>query len=240
MYKPVSIWMLLCIAASALCLPTLQARDADEAAYFESSLELEDSAPGSASTAKPHAILPERTVKWIAEKGNRRAGDTWAVVTAGPYKTLEECEVELSNEIKLATDEFINEHLHSQLAAKLLNYEGPALKNKFASDMLRHEETVETASLGTAKQIHAKLTFGPNFQSEIEKSWNKIRQSYRLLQVGLVSVVVLSLLGTACGYFKAEQATGGSRSTNLQFLSATAILVIVVAGVSAARWLLWL
>ena len=93
---------------------------------------------------------------------------------------------------------------------------------------------------GRLKQIHARVSFADSFQREIEQRWNKIRQVSRLLQVGLVSVVVLSLLSTAFGYFKVEQATSGTRSANLQFTSATAILVIVVAGVSAARWLLWL
>ena len=216
---------------------TSSAREADEASYFnEPAIQAGSSSEGALPA---RAVIPEGRPAWLTNQEPRRYGDAWAIFTAGPYETAQECELALSTEIKTATDEFINEHLHSQLAARLLNFNGSELKGKLQSGMLRYEETVGV-SLGSMKQIHARVSFADSFQREIEQRWNKIRQVSRLLQVGLVSVVVLSLLSTAFGYFKVEQATSGTRSANLQFTSATAILVIVVAGVSAARWLLWL
>ena len=61
----------------------------------------------------------------------------------------------------------------------------------------------------------------------------------RLGQVGLIGAVVLSLLSTAFGFFKANTATRGQKGTTLQFAAAATILVIVVAGVSAARYMYW-
>ena len=188
---------------------------------------------------QPRAIIPPGRPTWLTNAEPRRFGDQWAMVTAGPYPTTRECEQELDSEIKKVSDEFMNEHLGSKLAAGLLNYSGADLRKKLAQEMLRYEETV-TVSVGPRKQIHALVSFTDDFQRELQTRWNKVRQTSRLMQVGLISAVVLSLLATACGYFKVEHATHGARSANLQFASAGAILVIVVAGVGAARWLQWL
>ena len=202
----------------------------DEASFFPD--------PTAVSAEATREIIPPGRPDWLLNLESRHLGDRWSIVTAGPYPTAIECERDLSNEIKKATDEFINEYLASPLAARFLNYSGEELKTRFAPDMARYAETV-SVSLGPHQQIHAKLRFTNDFCRELEHRWTSVRQSSRVMQVGLLSVVVLFVLSTVFGYFKADS-IAGNRRASLQFASAGAILVIVVAGVAAARYLVWL
>jgi hypothetical protein len=104
---------------------------------------------------------------------------------------------------------------------------------------LQYRETV-TVSLGPMQQLHAKLVFSDDFRQELQAKWKQIRQWSRLGQVGVFSVVVLALLATMSGYFHWNNSTRGTQGANLQLASAAAILVIVVVGVTLARWIHWL
>jgi hypothetical protein len=184
-------------------------------------------------------VIPPGRPRWIAEAKELKAGANWTAVVAGPCATRTECEQELSREVKKAADEYINRYLGSNVAAGLLNYDGAELRNRLVrSDALYHE-TIQV-SFGPMEQLHARVEFDESFRRELDERWRQVRGVSRLAQVGLIGAVALGLLATAFGFFRANTATRGTRSTNLQFAAAATILVIVVAGVVAARYLYWL
>jgi hypothetical protein len=159
-------------------------------------------------------------------------------VVGGPCKTQVECEKELSNAVKQAADDYINFELNSQFAAKLLNYDGAELKSRLVKPNDVYGETIQV-SFGPMEQLHAHVNFNDDFVREIHAKWKDLKTKWRLGQIGVVGAVVLSLLSTAFGFFKANTATRGQRGSSLQFAAAATILVIVVAGVTAARYMHW-
>ena len=198
-----------------------------------------DKTPVSIELGKT-VIIPPGRPDWVSQHSqfNREAGAPWAAVVAGPCKTRTECEQELSAVVKAAADEYINFHLDSSIAAKLLNYDGAALRHRLVQSSDVYGETIQV-SFGPMEQLHAHVHFTDDFTREIERRWKDLKAKWRLGQVGLIGVVVLSLLSTAFGFFKANTATRGQRGPSLQFAAAATILVIVVAGVTAARYLYW-
>lgn len=185
-------------------------------------------------------IIPPGRPEWVSADSSfhREPGARWASVVAGPCKTRAECEKELSDAVKAAADEYINFHLNSPFAAKLLNYDGDKLRRRLVARDDVYGETIQV-SFGPMEQVHAHVHFSDDFNREIQSRWKDLKAKWRLGQVGLISVVVLSLLSTAFGFFKANTATRGQRGSSLQFGAAATILVIVVAGVTAARYLYW-
>jgi hypothetical protein len=149
-----------------------------------------------------------------------------------------ECEKELSSAVKAAADEYVSFHLNSQFAAKLLGYDGAELKRRLVANDDTYGETIQV-SFGPMEQVHAHVHFTDDFRREIESKWKDLKVKWRLGQVGVVAFVLVSLLGTASGFFKANAATRGQRTSTLQFAAAATILGIVVAGVTAAKYLYW-
>jgi len=218
---------------------------ADEGSFFETAAA---AAPTSESPAKPSisvepgktVIIPPGRPEWVSADSafNREPGAEWAAVVAGPCKTRIECEKELSNAVKAAADEYVNFHLNSQFAGQLLNYDGAELKRRLVASNDTYGETIQV-SFGPMEQVHAHVHFDKSFREEIESKWKDLKVKWRLGQVGVVAFVLLGLLGTASGFFKANNATRGQRTSTLQFAAAATILAIVVAGVTAAKYLYW-
>lgn len=218
---------------------------ADEGAFFDTAAT---AAPTAESPEKRSisvepgktVIIPPGRPEWVSADNsfNREPGSQWAAVVAGPCKTRIECEKELSSAVKAAADEYVNFHLNSQFAARLLNYDGAELKRRLVSNRDIYGETIQV-SFGPMEQLHAHVHFTDDFRREIEAKWKDLKVKWRLGQVGVVAFVVLSLLGTASGFFKANTATRGQRTSTLQFAAAATILGIVVAGVTAAKYLYW-
>jgi len=237
--------MSLGMVAAALAAWSSPVWAADEGAFFETAAT---AAPTAESPEKrPLTVEPGKTViippgrpEWVSADSpfNRQPGSEWAAVVAGPCKTQIECEKELSNAVKAAADEYINFHLNSQFAAKLLNYDDAELKRRLVANRDTYGETIQV-SFGPMEQLHAHVHFTDDFRREIEAEWRDLKVKWRLGQVGVVAFVLLSLLGTASGFFKANTATRGQRTSTLQFAAAATILGIVVAGVTAARYLYW-
>jgi hypothetical protein len=123
----------------------------------------------------------------------------------------------------------------------LSNYEdfsATSLKNRLVRPNDTYAETIKV-SFGPMEQVHARVHFDGDFLKDAQAKWKDLKAKWRLGQVGLVAAVLLSLLGTASGFFKANTATRGQRTSTLQFAAAATILGIVVAGVTAAKYLYW-
>jgi hypothetical protein len=219
---------------------------ADEGAFFETAATATADEPAaktntvSVELGKTVFIPPGRP-DWIREHGkyNREPGAAWVAVESGPWQTKADCEKALSSAVKQAADEYVNFTLDSQFAAQLLQLDGAELKNRLVKNSDIYAETIQGESFGKMEQLHAHVHFTDDFRREIESSWKDLKVKWRLGQVGVVAFVLLGLLGTASGFFKANNATRGQRTSTLQFAAAATILGIVVAGVTAARYLYW-
>jgi len=86
----------------------------------------------------------------------------------------------------------------------------------------------------------ALLEFSPEFRSELDRRWAKVRATSRLAQTGLVSGGALFLLASVFGYFRLDNATRGYYTGRLQFMTAAAILAVIGAGAVLAQWIHWL
>lgn len=238
------------VVAAAIAAWSTPVWAADEGSFFETTTAA--AAPTSESPPKaPISVEPGKTViippgrpEWVSLDSafNREPGAEWAAVVAGPCKTRMECEKELSNAVKAAADEYLNFQLDSPIAAQLLsNYDGfsaTSLKNRLVPPNDTYAETIQV-SFGPMEQVHARVHFDKDFLRDAHDKWNDLKAKWRLAQVGVIAAVVLSLLGTASGFFKANNATRGQRTSTLQFAAAGTILAIVVVGVTAARYLYW-
>ena len=193
----------------------------------------------SASAAAPTVIIPPGRPDWIAEAKASSTGRDWAAVVAGPCQTVAECQQELPAAVKVAADEYINSYLHSKVAARLLNYSGEQLQRELCTSSDLYPETIQV-SFGPMEQLHARLNFSDSFRRQLDARWRQVTRVSRLGQLGLLSAVVLTLLGTTFGFFKLSTAPRRSGRPNLQLAAGATILVVVVAGVAAARYLVWL
>ena len=223
-------------------------------AYEEEAEAIPASAPPVAetSTAAPAAVepaietLPEYTVLippgrpiWV-EAPSRLSGEIQTVsVSSGPFSRHSDATHALDKELVKATEEYVADYLGSQVAPRFLRYDAKTIKRRFVKPENTYEEMI-TVSIGPMHQVHARLDFGPEFRSELDRSWDRVRASSRLMQTGLFSGAALLLLGSVFGYFRLDNATRGYYTGRLQFMTAAAILAIVGAGVFAARWITWM
>jgi uncharacterized integral membrane protein len=67
-----------------------------------------------------------------------------------------------------------------------------------------------------------------------------VATAYRLRGLALGFGAVLCLLSVVFGYFRLDTATRGYYTGRLQFLAATAILIVIVAGALLATRVMWM
>ena len=96
-------------------------------------------------------------------------------------------------------------------------------------------------------QTHALLEFGPAFRKELDSRRGELERyvretatAYRLRGLALGFGAVLCLLSVVFGYFRLDTATRGYYTGRLQFLAATAILIVIVAGALLASRVMWM
>lgn len=227
-----ALFLTTCLALNA---PIARADDAAQNAEAKS-----DDAVATASIAPSSPVIPPGRPEWISVGAKTKPDDHWFAVSSGPFVTESEAERALVDEVKSKSDDYINTYLGSQHAANLLHYSGEQLMQRLVPSNNVYKETIQV-SVGPMRQIHARIEFPEQFRHELKERWRQMTVGYRLGQLGLVSVVVLGLLTTAFGFFKANRAPTQPRGANLQFAAAAAILLIVVGGVTVAyKFLVWL
>lgn len=210
----------------------------------------------SAEAAEPMTVTPAHSVAldseeaffvssdpnlpdWVSQAKLLPPQADWTAVQTDPCPTVAECDADLTQKVKAAADDFINRRYRWSQAALLLNYDANHLRARLVSPGETYTESRQL-SVGDWKLMHAKVEFSPDFLQELDRRWRELQAKLRLGQVGLVSAVVLSLLSTAFGFFKANTATHGQKGSTLQMGAAAMILVIVVAGITAARYMYWI
>ena len=151
-------------------------------------------------------------------------------VSSGPYLRQREARKELDRQLKLATDEYINEFLANAAAARWLGYDETRIRQTLVPARNIYDEKVISPSFGVMYQSHALLEFGPEFHRDVEQAWHQIVARAQLAKLTLAAVAVLGTLVLLFSYFHADTATRGFYSGRLKFVTAVAILGLVASG----------
>ena len=184
-------------------------------------------------------LIPPGRPIWVEAPSRLSGAEQTVSVSSGPFSRHSDATHALDKELVKATEEYIADYLGDQIAPRFLRYDAKTIKRRFVKPENIYEEMI-TVSIGHMHQVHARLDFGPQFRSELDRSWDRVRATSRLTQTGLLSGAALLLLGSIFGYFRLDNATRGYYTGRLQFMTAAAILAILGAGVFAARWITWM
>lgn len=211
--------------------------------------EVEDQEPGGQLEADDGLPDPEASgvqidfaarPEWV-DCEPRDAGAVHQVsVCSGPYRTQPQARRELGGQLKVATDEHINELLGRSTAACWIAFDESCILQTLVSPGNIYDEKVVSPSVGVMYQSHALLEFGPEFQRDIEESWRQIVARARLVKFALAAAAVLGSLALLLGYFQADTATRGFYTGRLKFATLVAILGLIVSGMLVARSIPWL
>jgi hypothetical protein len=210
-------------------------------------LEVAPAAPAASEEIKIETrpdgtvIIPAGRPQWVIDGKPKLVGNIRTIpVSSEPRALPRLAKQALDEALVKATNQYIADHLGSQLAPALVsNYDAAAIKRDFVKPQNFYDEVI-TVSIGDMHQSHALLEFPPEFNARIEHSWAEVRAASRLTQMGLFVGAGLLLLGAVFGYFRLDNATRGYYTGRLQFMTAAAILAIVGAGIFVARWIHWM
>jgi hypothetical protein len=161
-------------------------------------------------------------------------------VASGPYLRHREARQELERQLKLVTDEYINECVGSQHGARWIGLNAEQIRQTLVGPENIYDEKVISPSFGVMHQSHALLEFGPEFHQDIEQAWHNVVARAQLVKLALVAGAVLGMLALLFGYFNADTATKGFYTGRLKFVTAVAILGLVALGIFLARSIPWL
>lgn len=227
-----------------------EAKAEGEAARAEAEAEKAKSEADKAEAAKVNAEA-ERTkekkveVPVVATRGERPAwinagpslvdGVYRITVSSGPWSSYPECQRALNEEIRTATDNYINEYLGNPQAASLVNLSQNYLREHICRSENMYSESVHSPAVGEMQQLYAQLTFDERARTYIEQQWRQAIVQDRLWYIGGGGALVLALLATLYGYLKLELRTDSAGRGKLQ-LAATLVALIVAAGALLARW----
>jgi len=194
--------------------------------------------------------LPARPA-WI-DSAPAQAGDAYRLaVSSGPQEKLGECRPALEQELKKAVAAYIDEYFGKSAAERrrpsdVIGYDLAYIHKQLVKPGHTFEERLQL-SFGPMYQTHALLEFGPAFRTELEGRRGELERyvretatAYRLRGLALGFGAVLCLLSVVFAYFRLDTATRGYYTGRLQFLAATAILIVMVAGALLAKSVIWM
>ncbi len=178
--------------------------------------------------------------EWV-EQPDSDVGETHRMsISSGPYLHQRNARKELYKQLKIATDEYINEVVRHPHAARWIGYDANDVHSRFVGPDHIFDEKVISPSFGVMHQSHALLEFGPVFHNEVENAWHQVMARAQLVKVALAGGAVLGMLVLLFGYFNADTATRGFYSGRLKFATAVAILAVIATGVLIAKSIPWL
>lgn len=185
-------------------------------------------------------IIPPGRPGWVGQAAQREGSIQSTAVCSDPYATHQQALRALDRKLEAATQEYISQHLHSELAPHLLSYDLAEIKRKLLPPRNVYHEKIQV-SIGPMHQVHALVEFNPDFREELDHRWGEMRATYRLAETGLIGGGVLLVLATIFGYFRLDNATRGYYTSRLQFMAAAAILAIVASSAMISKWwIYWL
>jgi hypothetical protein len=183
--------------------------------------------------APPPAALAagEARPDWANKPAKLVNGVYRVSIQSGLYADVPECQRALEGQIKTQVDEYIDRWMGPGTASLV------AVDREYLNKHIKKQEfseVVDTESVGPMHQIHALLEFDDSARADFHERWRRAVVTERVWVVGFGSAVVLALLGTAFGYLKLDQQTGGRQSGRLG-VAATLVALIVAAGALLVR-----
>lgn len=188
---------------------------------------------------------------WV-DRDPVQVGDACQIsVSSGPQEKMAECPPALDLQLKKAVAAYIDNYFGPEPAGKcrvsdIIWYDLGYIKKHLVKHGSTFEEKLQM-SFGPMYRMHALLEFGPEFRKELEdrrvtlKRYARERAlAYRLRGLALGFGAVLCFLSVVYGYFRLDTATRGYYTGRLQFLAATAILIVIVAGALLASRVMWM
>ncbi len=225
--------------------PSKPADEADSAEEPSPPGSEEPSAEGAASAAEVPALAepPASGPPWVG-RADCKVGNTYQMsVSVGPYTTRAECDQKLPDRLQAAVDEYAAAYIGPEARGHVrlpLDYiRGEIVKEEWEQQrphlMTPKGEIPETRKVMTT--LHALLEFDQVVNARLEEEWDKVVVAQRIGGVGTLAGAVLLLLAGVYGYLRIDLATGGRYRGRLRLAAATAILVLIAAGLMWARWM---
>ncbi len=209
-------------------------------ASSESLAEMESQLPAQTVPVTELQIDFDARPPWVERPATNVGGVHQISVTGGPYSELRVARKELYEKLKAVTDEYINDVLGNEQAARWIQFDPQEIRRNLVASGNFFDEKFVSPSVGVMYQSHALLEFGPPFHDRIEQSWHEVMARTQLVRVALIGAGVLGVLVLLFGYLNADTATRGFYSRRLKFVTALAILGLIVAGILFARSIPWL
>jgi hypothetical protein len=119
---------------------------------------------------------------------------------------------------------------NSQFLVDLVNQEGV---KELAGEVIDWD--FKNGTTGKMYRAHLRFDFSPELRRALRERWQGETAERRLLLLGAVVGLVTLMLGTAAGYFRLDDATGGAFRGRLKLAAAAIIAAGSVATVGAIR-----
>jgi hypothetical protein len=256
------------VRLSAISSPVLTAHSAESSPIVQvRAKKSAKAAPAPAAKEELLAEAPDETaIPLGGEAGNApntprpawvdrdplQVGDAYQVsVSSGPQEKMGECPPALDEQLNKAVAAYIDEYFGSKAAGQyrvsdLIQYDLGYIKKHLVKRGSTFEEKLQM-SFGPMYQMHALLEFGPAFRKELdgrrgdlERHAREVAIAFRLRGLALGFGAVLCLLAVLFSYLRLDAASRGYYTGRLQFLAATAILIVMVAGALLASRVMWM
>lgn len=169
---------------------------------------------------------------WVDDSGKLVGDDYFLTVKVGPHATRQLCDDAMTDELRQATDRYIDQLIGSAGAGRLVNLPLSDVRRQVVQQ--EHQEIVE-ASFGPMVNLYALLKFDKKMQDRIVRDHEQALVQRRVgVTAGGMGLVVL-VLGTLLGYLKLDTATRGYYSGRLKLAAAAVILSAVALGAIVAH-----
>lgn len=228
LHTPLGQTWVLESTASAAEEPASPAKVAEVKAEAETTAEADKA---NADLAPQVAIeYPADRPAWVEADFINEGGDVQRIsVASGPFLRKQEALRAFDDELEKAVSDYVVSYLGNSAAGTLVPVDAAYIKQHLIKPDHTYSEVIKV-SVGPMHQVHGLVEFDSNFRSHLDQRWKNFVVTGRVAKLGVIAAGVLLVLSVVFGYFKADTATRGYRSTRLQLVSAMVILGIVAGG----------
>ena len=190
----------------------------------------EQPADEDAFAEDPQPSTDPKRPAWVDTQPGLVDGVYRQVVTAGPHKTLEDCQQELDEKLQEAVEEQTARMFGPQPPVSLAPAE---IRRSVVKQQWQETVVSRTPAVGSMIQLHVLLGFDRQANALIEEARNQAIVTQRMWWSGIGLGAVLLLLSVAYTYLKADLAAGGAYRWRLRLAAAVMILGVVAAALAA-------
>lgn len=169
---------------------------------------------------------------WVDEPKRLVGNDYFVTVTVGPHADRELCDRAMTEELRRATEQYIDQLIGAEGAGQLVRLPMSDVRRQIVQE--EYQETVQ-ASFGPMINLHALLKFDKEMQQRIVLAHEQALVRGRIGMAAGGSGLLMVILGTMFGYLKLDTATRGYYSGRLKIAAAAVILTAVAGTAVMAR-----